>query len=193
MARPREFDKHEVLGKAISVFSDKGYNGTSMQDLVDGLGISRSSMYETFSNKHTLYVEALESYQNSANQKVCDIVKDSSGAKEAIRKLLEMAVSKLLNNNQHNGCFLVNAEIEVAAHDVGIKEMICQSGLHMESVFMQIIVKGKEDGELSSRHDVKALARFITNIVKGLQVSTKSVTDRTYFDDVIQTTLSLLD
>jgi TetR/AcrR family transcriptional repressor of nem operon len=104
-----------------------------------------------------------------------------------------MAVSKLLNNDQHNGCFLVNAEIEVAAHDVGIKEMICQSGLHMESVFMQIIVKGKEDGELSSRHDVKALARFITNIVKGLQVSTKSVTDRTYFDDVIQTTLSLLD
>jgi TetR/AcrR family transcriptional repressor of nem operon len=58
---------------------------------------------------------------------------------------------------------------------------------------MHIIVKGQEDGELSTRHDAKALSRFISNIVKGLQVSTKSVTDRTFFSDVIQTTLSLLD
>jgi TetR/AcrR family transcriptional repressor of nem operon len=193
MARPREFDKHEVLEKAVCVFSDKGYNGTSMQDLVDGLGISRSSMYETFSNKHTLYLEALESYQQSANQQVCEIIKDCSGAKEAIHKLLEMTVNKLLDNDQHNGCFLVNAEIEVAAHDAGVKEIICQSGIHMENAFMHIIVKGQEDGELSTRHDAKALSRFISNIVKGLQVSTKSVTDRTFFSDVIQTTLSLLD
>ena len=193
MARPREFDKHEVLGKAICVFADKGYNGTSMQDLVDGLGISRSSMYETFSNKHALYVEALECYQKSANQQVYAIIKESSGAKDAIRKLLEMTVSKLLDNDQHNGCFLVNAEIEVAAHDADVKEMICQSGLHIESAFMHIIVKGQKDGELSARHDAKALSRFISNIVKGLQVSTRSITDRTFFDDVIQTTLSLLD
>jgi TetR/AcrR family transcriptional repressor of nem operon len=193
MARPKEFDKHEVLGKAICVFSDKGYNGTSMQDLVDGLGISRSTMYETFSNKHTLYVEALESYQKSAREQVYDIIKDSSGAKQAIQRLLEMAVSKLLDSDQQNGCLLINAETEVAAHDVGIKEMVCKSGLHMESVFMQIIVKGQEDGELSSRHNAKALARFITNTAKGLQVSTTSINDRTFFDDVIQTTLSLLD
>jgi TetR/AcrR family transcriptional repressor of nem operon len=193
MARPKEFDKHEVLGKAICVFSDKGYKGTSMQELVDGLGISRSSMYETFSNKHTLYVEALESYQKSANEQVCDIIKDAIGAKEAIQKLLELAVSKLLDSEQPNSCLLINAETEVAAHDVGVKEMVCKSGLHMESVFMQIIVKGQQDGELSSRHNAKALARFITNIAKGLQVSTKSIHDRTFFDDVIQTTLSLLD
>ncbi len=193
MARPREFDKEEVLEKAICVFSDKGYNGTSMQDLVDGLGISRSSMYETFSNKHTLYVEALESYQKSANQEVYAIINGSLGAKDAIGKLLEMAVSKLLDKEEHNGCFLVNAEIEVAAHDAGVKEMICQSGLHMESAFMHIIVKGQKDGELAARHDARALARFIATVVKGLQVSTKSITDRTFFDDVIQTTLSLLD
>lgn len=193
MARPREFDKHEVLEKAVCVFSGKGYNGTSMQDLVDGLGISRSSMYETFSNKHALYLEALEFYQRSADQQVCDIIKDCLGAKEAIHKLLEMTVNKLLDNEEHNGCFLVNAEIEVAAHDAGVKEIICQSGIHIENAFMHIIVKGQEDGELSSRHDAKALSRFISNIVKGLQVSTKSVTDRTFFSDVIQTTLSLLD
>jgi TetR/AcrR family transcriptional repressor of nem operon len=193
MARSKEFDKDEVLEKAICVFSDKGYNGTSMQDLVDGLGISRSSMYETFSNKHALYVEALECYQKSANQQVCDIVKDCVSAKEAIRQLLEMTVNKLLDDQQHNGCFLVNAEIEVAAHDIGVKEIISQSGIHMETAFMLIIVKGQQQGELSSRHDAKSLSRFISNTVKGLQVSTRSITDRTYFDDVIQTMLSLLD
>jgi TetR/AcrR family transcriptional repressor of nem operon len=193
MARPKEFDKDEVLGKAISVFSDKGFNGTSMQELVDGLGISRSSMYETFSNKQNLYAEALKCYQKSANKEVHDIIKNSSGAKEALRKLLETAVNKLLDNEQHNGCFLVNAEIELAAHDVGVKEMICQSGLNMESAFMEIIVRGQKDGELSARHDAKKLSRFISNTVKGLQVSTKSVRDQTFFDDVIHTTLSLID
>jgi TetR/AcrR family transcriptional repressor of nem operon len=65
MARTKDFDENEVLSKAIQLFWFKGYNGTSMQDLVDGLGISRSSLYDTYSDKHTLFVKALESYQSA--------------------------------------------------------------------------------------------------------------------------------
>jgi len=60
MARTKDFDEDKVLQKAMNLFWHKGYNGTSMQDLVDGLGISRSSMYDTFGDKHTLFIRALE-------------------------------------------------------------------------------------------------------------------------------------
>lgn len=193
MARTKDFDEDEVLRKAICIFWDKGYNGTSMQDLVDGLGISRSSMYDTFTDKHTLYVKSLESYQKTADDQVCNIIKTNTSAKAAIRQLLELTVNDLIGDNQQKGCFMVNAEIELAAHDDCVKEVICRSVQNMEEAFYMAIVKGQESGEIQVRQDARALSRFISNTIKGLQVSAKSITERAFFDDIIQTTLSVLD
>ena len=81
MARTKDFDENEALNKAIAIFWHKGYNGTSMQDLVEGLGISRSSLYDTYGDKHTLFIKALESYQNEASGKVCSIVSSAGAGK----------------------------------------------------------------------------------------------------------------
>jgi TetR/AcrR family transcriptional repressor of nem operon len=71
MARTKDFDENEVLKKAVDIFWLKGYSATSMQDLVDGLGISRSSLYDTYGDKHTLFMKALESYQSVNSEIVC--------------------------------------------------------------------------------------------------------------------------
>src|SRR5437868_5714416 len=113
MARSKDFDEQEVLSKAVNLFWLKGYNGTSMQDLVDGLGISRSSLYDTYGDKHSLYLKALESYQYAGNDQMCHIINSAPNAKEAIRSLLQF----IANNLTQKGCFLVNAEVEVAPHD----------------------------------------------------------------------------
>src|SRR5471030_1502621 len=126
MARTKDFDEDEVLGKAIDIFWYKGYNGTSIQDLVDGLGISRSSLYDTYGDKHTLFIKALESYKKSASGDMCGIVSNAASAKEAIRQLLEFTTRILLNDEQHKGCFLVNAEVEVAPHDKEVSDVICE-------------------------------------------------------------------
>lgn len=86
MARTKDFDENEVLAKAIQLFWYKGYNGTSMQDLVDSLGISRSSLYDTYTDKHTLFIKALESYQNTGAAKIQAIVDHSGSAKETVKK-----------------------------------------------------------------------------------------------------------
>src|SRR5580698_1188466 len=127
MARTKDFDETEVLNKAIGLFWRKGYSATSMQDLVDGLGISRSSLYDTYGDKHTLYIKALESYQNEASGKVCSIVSSDALAKENIKKLLEFIIDGLLNDREHKGCFIVNAEVEVAPHDQQVSQLICQN------------------------------------------------------------------
>src|SRR5579864_8708626 len=111
MARTKDFNETEVLAKAIKLFWQKGYNGTSMQDLVDGLGISRSSMYDTFGDKHTLFIRSLENYRKMATNEMKGIVDSAPTAKEAIRRMFEYTIAELLSDKQHKGCFLVNAGV----------------------------------------------------------------------------------
>jgi TetR/AcrR family transcriptional repressor of nem operon len=193
MARTKDFDEDEVLKKAVILFWQKGYNGTSMQDLVDGLGISRSSLYDTYGDKHTLFIKALENYKESATNKQCYIVSNTSSAKDAIRQLLELTALELVGDNQHKGCFMTNAAIEVAPHDAEVSNIVCQNDQQIENAFYQAIKKGQESGELSNKQDAMALARFIFNTVKGIRVSAKSTTDKTIFDDIIKLAMSVLD
>jgi TetR/AcrR family transcriptional repressor of nem operon len=123
-------------------FSRKGYAGTSMQDLVDGLGISRSSMYDTFTGKHTLYLKALETYKKKSDQLLCEIFENNPSAKEAIKQLFELTINDILNDGEQKGCCLVNTEMEVASHKDDVKDMVCQSVNNLESALHQAIVKG---------------------------------------------------
>lgn len=193
MARTKDFDEKEVLNKAINLFWLKGYNGTSMQDLVEGLGISRSSLYDTYGDKHTLYVKALESYQCEASSRLCAIIHSSNSAKKTISALLEYITSELLNDQSRKGCFLVNAEVEVAPHDAEVNQMICQNDEQVEDVFYKVIKKGQESGEITNKQDARALARFTFNTVKGIRVAAKTTNDKAVFDDIIKLTISILD
>jgi TetR/AcrR family transcriptional repressor of nem operon len=193
MARTKDFDEKEVLAKAIQLFWYKGYNGTSMQDLVDGLGISRSSLYDTYTDKHTLFVKALESYQNSGTANIQAVIDKSTSAKDAIKNLLEFTTKDLLDDKQQKGCFMVNAEVEVAPHDQEVNNLVCKNDQQMEDAFYRVIQKGKDDGEIKNTLDARALARFIFNAVKGMRVTAKSTTDKTAFDDIISLTISALD
>lgn len=192
MARTKDFDEAEVLNKAIGLFWRKGYSATSMQDLVDGLGISRSSLYDTYGDKHTLYIKALESYQNNASGKMCGMISNDAPARENIKNLLEFIIDGLLSDQEQKGCFMVNAEVEVAPHDQQVSQLICQNDQQVEDAFYVVIKKGQENGEITTQQDARALARFIFNTVKGIRVTAKSTTDRSIFDDIIKLTLVTL-
>ncbi|MGZ3874528.1 MAG: TetR/AcrR family transcriptional regulator [Mucilaginibacter sp.] len=193
MARTKDFDENEVLSKAIQLFWYKGYNGTSMQDLVDSLGISRSSLYDTYTDKHTLFVKALESYQNAGAAKIQEIIQHDGSAKETVKKLLTFVSNELLGDKQQKGCFMLNAEVEVAPHDAEVNAMVCRNDKQLEEAFYQVIKKGKESGEIKNPQDALALARFLFNTVKGMRVTAKSTTDKDVFDDIIQLSVSVLD
>jgi len=193
MARTKDFDEKEVLAKAIQIFWHKGYNGTSMQDLVDALGISRSSLYDTYTDKHTLFIKALESYQTAGAANIQDIITNTSSAKETIKKLLELSTSDLITDKQHKGCFMVNAEVEVAPHDQEVNNVVCKNDQQMEEAFYQVIQKGKESGQIKNQQDARSLARFIINAVKGMRVTAKSTTDPSVFKDIIALTIAVFD
>ncbi len=193
MARTKDFDENEVLTKAIQLFWHKGYNATSMQDLVDALGISRSSLYDTYTDKHTLFLKALESYQRTGNAKINEIVAQSVSSKDTIVKLMELATNELVGDKQQKGCFMVNAEVEVAPHDNDVSKLVCQNEQQMETAFFQVIKKGQESGEIKNTQDALVLAKFIFNAVKGMQVTAKSSPDATSFGNIIRLTVAVLD
>lgn len=192
MARTKLFNEDEVLDKAVCLFLHKGYNGTSMQDLVDGLGISRSSLYDTYVDKHTLYVKALERYQAAGGNKICNIVSEDTPAKEKISHLLKLYTGNLLNDAPQKGCFLVSAELEMAPHDPLINEMIYKNEQVLEDAFLRAIQKGQQSGEISTKMDAQTLTRFFLTTGKGLRVSTQEM-DPAFFENIIQTALLVLN
>jgi TetR/AcrR family transcriptional repressor of nem operon len=193
MARTKDFDEDEVLAKAIKLFWQKGYNGTSMQDLVDGLGISRSSIYDTFGDKHQLYLKALCTYRQNAIAVRDQILNASVPAKAAIRQLMNLTIDQMMRDKQHKGCFLVNSAVENAPHDKETNAIICQNDRELENAFSEVIKRGQTDGEIASKQDPRALARFLFNNIVGIQVTAKSATDKAAFDDIVNLTMSVLD
>src|ERR1700749_432635 len=97
MARIKEFDTNEVLDKAISLFWDKGYNACSMQDIVEGLGLSRSSIYETFGDKRQLFLDALKKYQRAGLEAREKDVTAASDVREVLKQIFESNLPGDLN------------------------------------------------------------------------------------------------
>jgi TetR/AcrR family transcriptional repressor of nem operon len=193
MARTKDFDEDEVLTRAMKLFWSRGYNATSMEDLVCGLGISRSSLYDTYTDKHSLFIKALENYQQMSLLKMQEIARHPGPAKETIKKLIDLATDALFTNKQQKGCFLINAGVEVAPHDRVVNNLIRKNDQQMEDIYFQVIQKGKDKGEIRNPGDARALARFIYNTIRGLQVTANSISDKSVFEDIILLAISTLD
>ncbi|MGC3945769.1 MAG: TetR/AcrR family transcriptional regulator [Chryseolinea sp.] len=193
MARSKDFDENEVLAKAVKLFWLKGYNGTSMQELVDTLGISRSSLYDTYVDKHTLYLKALEFYKAASQKQITEIAAKTASTKDAMKRLLDFVTDGLLSDKEHKGCFMLNAEVEVAAQDSEVMQIVCENDRQIEEAFLQVIRRGQKNGDISSKKNARVLTRFFVNTIKGIRVSVKSTNDRAFFKDIIQTSLLVLE
>lgn len=192
MARTKDFDEDEVLSKAMYLFWDKGYNGTSMQDLIDGLGISRSSLYSTYGDKYALFVKSLGHYRNTASENLRSIIAASPSARETVRRLLDYVVDQMTRDPQNKGCFLVNSTIELASHDEEINKMLCDNDQEMEELLRETVEKGQASGEINTHQDAATTARFIVNNIKGMRVSARSGADKNAFNEIVDTIMATL-
>ena len=191
MARHKEYDEKEVLQKATELFRYQGYEKTSLQDLVSHMGIHRRSLYDTFGDKHTLFIKALEHYDNNMKKNMDIEVKKSQTAKDAIRSLLEMAISK--DNEKSIGCLTVNSAVELTLHDQVVAEKIEQNFSKTEKMMLEILLRGQKSGEISNRHDIEILSQFFLNSFVGLRVLVKTTNDKNKLKNIVDTTLSVLD
>jgi len=193
MARQKEFDRDEVLHRAMEVFWMRGYEGTSIQDLVKYMGINRQSIYDTFGDKHTLFLQSLDRYREIQSRKVFDVLESPGPVKKNLRQLFEEVVARALSAEGRRGCFVGNSMCELAGRCKATANRTCNSVASAEKIFRRALERGREQGELPRVRDTRAVARFLYCNLQGLLLLAKATRDRKLLSDVVKVTLSVLD
>lgn len=168
--RTKEFETDEIADAAMQVFWRRGYAATSVQDLVDGTGLSRSSLYSTFQNKQGLYQQALQRYELLTTLNNVKLLSGSGSAKALIRQLLLNIVEDELNDPEHKGCLVANACLELAGHDEDVANFVVSNLQKIQYALESLLIKAQQSGEISSTKKPRALASFFVNTIQGLRV-----------------------
>lgn len=169
MPRRKEFDREEVLLKAMMVFRDKGYEATSMQDLVDHMKINRFSLYETFKSKHELFLEALQAFSENVTIPFLNRLKDSNEGLKVIETTLMELVSRIKSGQSSNGCLMCNTIAELGAKKDKRTTIILDTHLKtVEGNFYAALSRAKELGEISEDVDAREYAKLLVAYMTGL-------------------------
>jgi TetR/AcrR family transcriptional repressor of nem operon len=194
MARPREFNVDQALEQAMQVFWTKGYEATSLRDLIDAMGISKSSFYDTFGCKHELFLAAIDRYNETVTGcSVKALIAKSGSPKQGIADFFACLIEGLVNNGGKRGCFVGNCAVEVARHDTSAARRVAEGLANMERAFFETVKDAQSQGEIPSERDARAMARYLTGTLNGLLVMGKAKPDRETLEDVARIALTALD
>ncbi len=193
MARPFEFDKDVVLDKAMLLFWDRGYFNTSFQDIVQHLELNRSSIYNSFIDKRTLFIESLKHYINKESRSLMKNLSKLPPEKNSIKKILEQVVSANFTNKNPKGCLVVNTAIEIANHDIEIQHIIANNAKEVIAAFTDFIKAGQKQGNLNTKIEADALAIALFHQITALRVTGKVITNKSFFSNTINTFIQLFN
>ena len=191
MGIPYEFDREETLSKAMDVFWEKGYKATSIQDLVDHMGIKRGSIYNTFGDKHSLFIAAVKYYGEEVTSRTIKVLESEGSPVENIRLFFETIVNTP-SDRKTRGCLISNTVVELAPHDEKAAETVRQILEKIQTAFLNCLNKAVELGELPKDTNTKVLSHFLATSTHGLIVTGKSTLNPKEVKDVVDIILSTL-
>ncbi|MGG5795873.1 TetR/AcrR family transcriptional regulator [Bacillus nitratireducens] len=192
MARTREFDEDQVLDAAMQLFWEKGYEATSLSDLTSRMGIQRPSIYSTFGDKKGLFEAALRRYTMSRASDIRNRLQSHSSVKESFSIFFADVVNEEYAEDLSKGCFCINTMVELAPHDERFEILTREHQMYLAVIFQETIERGIQSGELEVNTDAKSLSQALIVALIGLTVIMKSRPQRSFVDNVIAATLTLL-
>jgi TetR/AcrR family transcriptional repressor of nem operon len=192
MARPREFDEEVVLNAAVQCFWNRGYEATSVRDLVEKTGITSASLYNAFGDKRALYQRALDHY---VEESVADRIRrcEELAPREAIGAFFAEILRRSLADPQHKGCMLVNAALDVAPHDRGFQKIVASVLIRIEAFFRGCVEAGQADGTITRSLSAENLAHHLLGVLMGVRVLARVRPERALLEGVVAPALALLD
>lgn len=188
--RPRSFNEDEVLGRAKELFWKKGFEATSMQDLVDHMMIGRQSLYNTFGDKHTLFMRALEQYVEIEGAEVRgELGQDDSGLPQ-IETYMGNVISMMEGQSDLRACFMVNSILELAPHDPQVREAGNQCRTVLYDSFKRALENGIASGEVKQTCNVHATSLLLIQVTMGFSPMHKSGASADDLRAVLRSTLA---
>lgn len=188
----KQFDDAEVLEKAMQAFWARGYEATSIQDLVDCMGLNRGSIYAAFGDKRSLFLKALQHYETHHRRSWLETLQARHTPRAAILSVFEGAIGAALLDRSRSGCFLVNTAIELSPHDREVADSVAAGLRETEGFFRDRILDGQDSGEIPAHVDAVGTARTLLGLLTGLRVLARSRPERPLLEALADQAAALL-
>ena len=190
MARSKEFEESVVLEKAMRLFWEQGYEKTSMNDLVETMGIHRRSLYDTFTDKHTLFLKAMDRFGEQIATHWEAGLKQAATVEEGIRFIFRYVIEG--EEDTPAGCLMVNSAVELANRDQSVDHKTSYVFAKSEQCLADLIKKGQQNGEFANQSEAGDLAEHLHNTLLGLRVMVRTSASKEKLNRIAEQSLNIL-
>jgi AcrR family transcriptional regulator len=191
MPRAKEFDRDTVLDQAIAVFASHGFAGASTEMLLQAMGISRQSLYDTFGDKHALFVQALERYNERSISLLMEAIASGPSGYRGIEAALMAFVGRPAAEALR-GCMGVMSTCEFGPTDADIALENSRAHARLVAAFRKAVIRGQQDGGIASALDPQEAAQFLALTLTGLKVAARGGTSAAALRTLVQVALRSL-
>jgi len=190
MARPKEFDPERALARAMNLFWRLGYENTSLEALMEEMGIARQSLYDTFGGKRALYLKAMAHYRDQTNNQMQKMLNEIPSVREGVAMLLYSMAAETRKQHER-GCLLLSANLQRDPKDAVVRDFLRDNQARVEAIFSQALARAQRQGELSPKDDPAALARFFVVTIQGMRAMARLKSDREALEQVARVALAV--
>jgi AcrR family transcriptional regulator len=186
--RPREFCMEGTLAAALRVFWSKGYEGTSLTDLTEAMGITRPSLYAAFGNKESLFRKALDLYEREKLEYVGRALAEPT-ARRVAEALLRGAVDNACSSEEPHGCLGVITSVACGAESQSIRDEVLERGKVAKRALIERFERARAEGDLPPHVDIESLTNLLYAVVQGICIQAGSGATRDELEKVVDTGL----
>jgi TetR/AcrR family transcriptional regulator, transcriptional repressor for nem operon len=191
--RPREFDIDDALDAALQAFWARGYEATSMADLMAATGLQKGSLYKAFGSKHELFMRALDRYLEGGLAKLRGMIDAAATPRDGVHAWFSFLLGICGSRGTRTGCFALNSVVELGPHDAVAQARLKVHFKMIQSVIEVAIAEGQEAGEFREDESARTLAEFAFTIGNGLLASSKGAVPRAQSERVVAIALRALE
>jgi TetR/AcrR family transcriptional repressor of nem operon len=194
---PRASVRDQLIESAVEVFHARGFNGCSVQDIVEAAGVPKGSFYNHFKSKEALGAEVVRAYTRLVGAYVAEagaaeIFSGDGTPLERIRAYFEAVIEQNVSCGVRKGCLLGNFATELAPHSTEIANAVTDALDNWSAAVARALAQAQEAGELSKDADVEVLGRYLVDGYEGAAARAKLIGDRAPMDEFIRTTFDFL-
>ncbi len=193
MPRPLEFDRSAALETAMELFWAKGYEATSLQDLLDATGLSKSSFYQSFESKHELFERCIRRYADRVVDSMRQQLNDAPSGYDFIASSLNGVAEGVARREEQRGCLVMNTANEFAQRDPSLADLVTKEHKRFEAAFVAAVERAQREGRIPKSKPARPLARYCLTTLSGLKTMAKAGASARALREVASIALQSLD
>lgn len=192
IGRPREYDPAKALDAAMEIFWRRGYEGTSLNDLLIATGLSKSSFYQAFKSKHEVFRRALTRYCDDLTERLRNKLLASNSGWDFIESVMMTAVSEARESDCPRGCMIVNVATEFSNRDARIGKLVADGVKRVTEIFSAAVKRAQKEGSIPAEKDPTLLGRYLLSSLSGLRTLVKAGNSHTSIAAVVTVIMASL-